>query len=131
MKSEHVLLGKMLYDAEKAGIHWYAIQLDNGCRGIVDDFLPNIILVICIACALFACLVFDTFGDQVSYRLAAIPGILVLIFPLGILLLNSYCLRLVNWNKKNNNVIDSVESNDHIELQVRNTQTDIQNPILQ
>jgi hypothetical protein len=58
---EEVIVGRLLYESHRLGYAWYEKQLYLDCMGIMKPTRYTLALVIPLASAVFACLIFDIF----------------------------------------------------------------------
>jgi hypothetical protein len=78
---EQFNIGRVLYQSEQLGYHWYRQKIAYDLEGLVEIFIPAILPMTFVAGLLFASLIFDTFGDQHGHRVAVIPAICMVFVP--------------------------------------------------
>ncbi len=78
---EQLNIGRVLYQSEQLGYHWYHQKIGYDLEGIVEVFIPAILPMTFVASLLFAFMIFDTFGDQYGTRAAVVPALFMILVP--------------------------------------------------
>eukprot|EP01040_Poterioochromonas_malhamensis_P005021 gene5021-5384_t len=78
---EEIVIGRLLYESERLGYVWYKRQLEKDCSGIEDSLKYTLWSLIPVSSALYAYIIFDTWGDEEGGFNAIIPALCMLFVP--------------------------------------------------
>jgi hypothetical protein len=85
---EEAYIGRLLFESEKLGYHWYRKQLEKDCHGITGSSKYTLWSLIPVASLTYAYIIFDTWGDDKGWKSALSPSILMTFLPmLGLMFL--------------------------------------------
>jgi hypothetical protein len=85
---EEAYIGRLLFESEKLGYHWYKKQLEKDCYGITGSSKHILWSLIPVASLTYAYIIFDTWGDDKGWKAALSPSVLMAFLPiLGVMFL--------------------------------------------
>jgi Leucine-rich repeat (LRR) protein len=110
---DEVVIGRLLYESGSLGYSWYRKQLEKNCLHIANSFKFTIWTLIPISCALFAYIIFDTWGDEGGYLSAITPAIIMfgtpimvlIVFSLWKVVFSNYCIDKDHRKRNNSRAI--------------------------
>jgi hypothetical protein len=85
---EELSLGKLLFDARKAGYGWYEERIEKECAGIEESFTLTLWSTMIVSSCLFAYIIFDAVGDTEGWVNA---------LPLTVVMVSVPFLLLIGW----------------------------------
>ncbi len=83
-------MGKLLSDAEEMGLKYYSQQLLQDCADIPEIFGKLLWLILPFSALIFSMFIFDTHGDQVTWRHAYPLPLVMCLMPFFFLLLRMF-----------------------------------------
>jgi hypothetical protein len=99
---EELMIGRLLFESNRLGYLWYVEKLEEDCVGITESLNLSLRSTVLVTCALFAYILFDTWGDEEGWEAALPVTILMAFCPLMVAFLFQCYRNYYKWKKDKN-----------------------------